>query len=192
MPPILPSKVNKFEGVGHNLSYSLLMDILALKQSMTNAMEFADDFLRRLKIAMETAQSNGNLLAAKIREIEEAGGEVSEDLHQRMRDQITIREYQLKYLDSAATFKTRVAQVLSVAMDPPKDNFLNRGKLSDLQKGAELVERMMNVIRTEFYETLGEDLLTITQQGMHQEAVKLMAERLGKQNTKPIPKEWLN
>ena len=163
-----------------------------MKQSMTLAMEFADDFLWRLKIAMDTAQTSGNILVAKIREIEETGGTVPEELHQRMRDQITIREYQLKYLDSVATFKTRVTQVLSVAMDPPKDSFLNRGKLSDLQKGADLVQHMMQILETEFTKTLGADFLTITDPGMQQEAIKLMSERLAKQNTKPFPKEWQN
>lgn len=168
------------------------MELLDLQESMKAAMKFADDLGDRLKVAIETNQSNGNILGIKIGEIKSAGNPVPEELNDKMRGCTTIREHQLEYLENWATFKTRVAQVLSAAMDPPKENLFNRGKIADIKKGGELVQKMMDALADENFNQnfLGEDFLTITNPKLHEEAIKLMSARLSGQPSRAVPKGW--
>ena len=168
------------------------MELLDLQESMKAAMKFADDLGDRLKVAIETNQSNGNILGIKIGEIKSAGNPVPEELHNKMRDCTTIREHQLEYLEYWATFKTRVAQVLSAAMDPPKENLFNRGKIADIKNGGELVQKMMDALtdKNVNQNRLGEDFLTITNPKLHEEAIKLMSARLSGQPSRAVPKGW--
>jgi hypothetical protein len=169
------------------------MEFLGLQESMKVAMKFADDLGDRLKVAIELNQSNGNVLGLKIGEIKSAGNPVPEELNNKMRDCTTIREHQIKYLEYLATFKTRAAQVLSAAMNPPKENLFNRGKIADIKKGGDLVQKMMDALADENFNQnlLGEDFLTITNPKLHEEAIKLMSARISGQPSRAVPKGWL-